>query len=103
MLHKTLIASLLGLALVGCGQQDPQAKVSAAMTDGVLLPAYISWQEADRQLAATAEAFCAGSTDLSAARQAFLGAQSAWAGLQPLLVGPLAEGNRAWQIQFWPD
>ncbi|ERI50300.1 hypothetical protein N878_26275, partial [Pseudomonas sp. EGD-AK9] len=38
-----------------------------------------------------------------AARQAFLGAQSAWAGLQPLLLGPLAEGNRAWQIQFWPD
>ncbi len=23
--------------------------------------------------------------------------------MQPLLIGPLAEGNRAWQIQFWPD
>ncbi len=23
--------------------------------------------------------------------------------MQPLLVGPLAEGNRAWQVQFWPD
>ena len=103
MLHKTLIASLLGLALVGCGQQDPKAKVSAALTDGVLLPAYNSWQEADRQLAVNAEAFCTGNADLSTARQAFLGAQSAWAGLQPLLVGPLAEGNRAWQIQFWPD
>ena len=95
MLHKTLIASLLGLALVGCGQQDPKAKVSAALTDGVLLPAYNSWQEADRQLAVNAEAFCTGNADLSTARQAFLGAQSAWAGLQPLLVGPLAEGNRA--------
>ncbi|MGG2396566.1 imelysin family protein [Pseudomonas sp. SH1-B] len=103
MLHKTLIASLLGLTLVGCGQQDPKAKVSAALTDGVLLPAYSSWQETDRQLAASAAAFCDGSADLTAARQAFLGAQSAWAGLQPLLVGPLAEGNRAWQIQFWPD
>lgn len=103
MLHKTLIASLLGLALVGCGQQDPAAKVSAALVDGVLLPAYSSWQEADRQLAASAAAFCAGDADLPDARQAFLGAQSAWAGLQPLLLGPLAEGNRAWQIQFWPD
>nr|WP_322939264.1 imelysin family protein [Pseudomonas sp. s4] len=103
MLHRTLIASLLGLALVGCGQQDPRAKVSAALADGVLLPAYASWQEADRQLAVNAEAFCAGNADLGTARQAFLGAQSAWAGLQPLLVGPLAEGNRAWQIQFWPD
>lgn len=103
MLHRTLIASLLGLALLGCGQQDPRAKVSAALADGVLLPAYASWQEADRQLAVNAEAFCAGNADLGTARQAFLGAQSAWAGLQPLLVGPLAEGNRAWQIQFWPD
>ena len=103
MLHRTLIASLLGLALVGCGQQDPRATVSAALADGVLLPAYTSWQESDRQLAVNAEAFCAGNADLSTARQAFLGAQSAWAGLQPLLVGPLAEGNRAWQIQFWPD
>lgn len=103
MLHRTLIASLLGLALLGCGQQDPRAKVSAALADGVLLPAYNSWQEADRQLAVNAEAFCTGNADVTAARQAFLGAQSAWAGLQPLLVGPLAEGNRAWQIQFWPD
>lgn len=103
MLHKTLIASLLGLALAGCGQQDPAAKVSAALTDGVLLPAYNSWQEADRQLALSTAAFCAAGADLPAARQAFLGAQSAWAGLQPLLLGPLAEGNRTWQIQFWPD
>ncbi|UZZ09740.1 imelysin [Ectopseudomonas mendocina] len=103
MLHRTLIASLLGLALVGCNQQDPRAKVSAALVDGVLLPAYSGWQEADRQLAGSTAAFCAGTADLPAARQAFLGAQNAWAGLQPLLVGPLAEGNRAWQIQFWPD
>lgn len=103
MTHKTLIASLLGLALVGCGQQDTTTKVTTALTDGVLLPGYNSWQEADRQLAANAAAFCAGTADLPAARQAFLGAQSAWAGLQPLLLGPLAEGNRTWQIQFWPD
>ncbi|KZX81315.1 imelysin, partial [Alcanivorax sp. HI0011] len=23
--------------------------------------------------------------------------------LQPLMVGPLSEGNRSWQVQFWPD
>ncbi|VXC73534.1 Periplasmic lipoprotein-like protein [Pseudomonas sp. 8Z] len=103
MLHKTLIASLLGLALVGCGQQDPTAKVTGALTDGVLLPAYTSWQEADRQLAERAAAFCNGSADLPAARQAFVTAMSAWSALQPLMIGPMAEGNRAWQVQFWPD
>ena len=103
MLHKSLIASLLGLALVGCGQQDPAAKVTGALADGVLLPAYTSWQQADRQLAERTAAFCAGTADLPAARQAFLSAISAWSALQPLMLGPLAEGNRAWQVQFWPD
>ncbi|MDQ4191573.1 imelysin family protein, partial [Pseudomonas aeruginosa] len=40
---------------------------------------------------------------LAKARDAFHAAQKAWAELQPLLIGPLAEGNRAWQVQFWPD
>ncbi|GIZ11285.1 imelysin family protein [Pseudomonas sp. NCCP-436] len=103
MLHRTLIASILGLILSGCAQEDPRARVSASLADSVLLPAYKTWQETDRQLAANATAFCAGNADLPAARQAFAAAQSAWSALQPLLLGPLAEGNRAWQIQFWPD
>jgi uncharacterized protein len=40
---------------------------------------------------------------LETARADFLHAQKAWAELQPLLIGPLAEGNRSWQVQFWPD
>ncbi|MES2821311.1 MAG: imelysin family protein [Pseudomonadota bacterium] len=99
----SLAVALATLALVACAPSDPQQRTSAALANGVLLPAYSAWSEADRQLADSAQAFCAGSQDLAPARQAFLGAQSAWAGLQPLLIGPLAEGNRAWQIQFWPD
>lgn len=103
MTRSPLTLALLGLALVACTPADPQQRVSAALADGVLLPAYSSWAEADRQLAASGQAFCGGTQELSEARQAFLAAQSAWAGLQPLLLGPLAEGNRAWQVQFWPD
>jgi len=108
MYRLRLLAALPGLALAGlllsaCAPQDPHTRVSAALAEGVLLPAYSAWAEADRQLAASGQAFCAGSEDLPAARQAFLSAQSTWAGLQPLLLGPLAEGNRAWQVQFWPD
>lgn len=103
MLRKPLIAALLGLALAGCDQSPPEARISAALADSVVLPAYRSWLLSNQQLASSAAAFCAGDSALPAARQAFLSAQSAWAGLQPLMVGPLAEGNRAWQVQFWPD
>ncbi|UTW06845.1 imelysin family protein [Pseudomonas benzenivorans] len=103
MIRSPLTLALLSLALSACSPSDPQQQVSRALVDGVLLPSYSSWTEADRQLAASAQAFCAGEQDLSAARQAFLTAQAAWAGLQPLQIGPLAEGNRAWQVQFWPD
>ncbi|SDH81374.1 hypothetical protein SAMN05216603_11464 [Pseudomonas benzenivorans] len=103
MIRSPFTLALLGLALGACTPADPQQRVSAALADGVLLPAYSSWAEADRQLAASGQAFCGGTQELGEARQVFLAAQSAWAGLQPLLLGPLAEGNRAWQVQFWPD
>lgn len=103
MIRSPLTIALLGLSLAACSPGDPQTTVSTALAEGVLLPAHSVWKEADTALARSAQAFCAGSEDLPAARQAFLTAQSAWASLQPLAVGPLAEGNRAWQVQFWPD
>jgi predicted lipoprotein len=101
-----LFTTLAALALGACSPpqgKDPQADTSAAIADQVILPTYTRWVEADRQLAISALAFCAGTADLATARADFLHAQKAWAALQPLLIGPLAEGNRAWSVQFWPD
>ena len=100
---KLLFTSLAALALGACSPQDPQAVTSAAIAKQVILPTYSRWVEADRQLAASALAYCEGKQSLETARTDFLHAQKAWAELQPLLVGPLAEGNRPWQVQFWPD
>lgn len=100
---KLLFTSLAALALGACTPSDPQAVTSAAIAKQVILPTYSHWVDADRQLAVSALAFCQGQADLDTARADFLHAQKAWARLQPLLIGPLAEGNRAWQIQFWPD
>ena len=69
----------------------------------MILPTYTRWVEADKQLAVSALAYCQGKESLDTARADFLHAQKAWAELQPLLIGPLAEGNRSWQVQFWPD
>jgi predicted lipoprotein len=100
---KLLLTSLAALALGACAPSDPQAVTSAAIASQVILPTYSRWVDADRQLAISALSYCQGKSDLETARADFLHAQKAWAELQPLLIGPLAEGNRAWQIQFWPD
>jgi uncharacterized protein len=100
---KLLFTGLAALALGACAPSDPQAVTSAAIAKQVILPTYSRWVDADRQLATSALAFCQGKSDLETARADFLKAQKAWAELQPLLIGPLAEGNRAWQVQFWPD
>ncbi|MFI8480016.1 imelysin family protein [Pseudomonas sp. NPDC078700] len=103
MYRSPLTLTLLSVLLSACTPSDPQQKVTAALADGVVLPAYSSWAEADQKLSASSQAFCSGKQDLPQAREAFVAAQSAWAGLQTILVGPMTEGNKAWQVQFWPD
>ncbi|MNZ23474.1 Imelysin [compost metagenome] len=103
MFRPRLLITSLAIALGACSPQDPQATTSAALAQQVILPAYSRWVDADRALAASALAYCQGKEDLTKARADFLAAQKAWSELQPLLVGPLAEGNRSWQVQFWPD
>lgn len=103
MIRSPLGLILLCLTLTACSPSDPQQQVSRALTDGVLLPIYSAWHEADRQLASSGQAFCVDQQNLAEARQAFASAQSVWAAMQPAILGPLAQGNLAWQIQFWPD
>lgn len=103
MFRPRLLLTSLAIALGACSPQDPQATTSAALAQQVILPAYGRWVDADRALAASSLAFCQGKEELAKARADFVAAQKAWAELQPLLIGPLAEGNRAWQIQFYPD
>lgn len=99
----TATATALALLLSACTPSDPFNETSQALANGVLLPAYSYWAEANQRMAASGKAFCADSQSLEETRQAYIEAQLAWAGLQPLLVGPMGEGNRAWQVQFWPD
>lgn len=101
--HRLLGSLALGLTLVACAPADPYQQVSASLAENLLLPAHRQWAESNQQLAASAQALCAGEQSLREARGHFLAAQQSWAALQPLLVGPMSEGNRSWQVQFWPD
>ena len=91
------------LTLTACTQEDPTLSVSHDLAKQVLVPSYSAWADADKALSQSATAFCEGHQSLTDAKDHFLHAQQRWAALQPILIGPLAEGNRAWQVQFWPD
>ena len=101
---KKLIYAVAGVSLLACSSSDdPYQQTSAALGEQVIYRAHQQWQASNQQLASSAESFCQGEQTLEQAQDGFLQAQHAWMALQPLLVGPLNEGNRAWQIQFWPD
>lgn len=104
MNHRFPVATaLLALLLAGCGSEDPHTRVSKALGESVLLPAYQGWADTNAQLERSAQAFCRGEQSLQQARADYLAAHHSWAALQPLMVGPLTENNLAWQVQFWPD
>lgn len=104
MMLKKIVYALAGVSLLACSNSDdPYQQTSAALGEQVIYRAHQQWQSSNQQLASSAQAFCQGEQDLAQTRDDFLQAQHAWAALQPLLIGPLNEGNRAWQVQFWPD
>ena len=103
MFRPRLLLTSLAIALGACSPQDPQAVTSAALAQQVILPTHSRWVEADQAPGQQRPGLLPGQGRPAKARDAFHAAQKAWAELQPLLIGPLAEGNRAWQVQFWPD
>ena len=103
-MFKKIVYALAGVSLLACSNSDdPYQQTSAALGEHVVYRAHQQWQSSNQQLANSAQAFCQGEQTLEEAQGSFLQAQHAWMALQPLLIGPLNEGNRAWQIQFWPD
>lgn len=97
------VTGLLASLLSACSPTDPVAETTAALAQNVLLPSYTQWLSSNQQLLSSAQAFCSGKQSLAEARQQFVSTQNAWASLQAMLLGPLSETNRLWQIQFWPD
>ncbi|MCG8395020.1 MAG: imelysin family protein [Pseudomonadales bacterium] len=89
------------LALSACS--NPREEVTTRLANQVLLPAHEQWLASNIALVKSSRAWCAGEQELADLKQTFHATQAAWSHLQPLMVGPLSEGNRSWQVQFWPD
>ena len=98
---RLLTVATTALLLTACGA--PQRDVITHLADNVLLPAHQQWADSNRALAEHAQHYCNDKIDLTDLRNAFSAARHQWAALQPQLVGPMSEGNRSWQVQFYPD
>ena len=97
-----LVSVAVSVLLTACS--NPRQEVTVRLANDVLLPAHQQWRDSNAALKDSADTYCAdpqASTD--GLKAAFYQAQSRWSYLQPLMVGPLSEGNRSWQVQFWPD
>ncbi|MGB2246898.1 MAG: imelysin family protein [Alcanivorax sediminis] len=99
-MRAVMILLLAGL-VSACSH--PRQEVTGQLTHQVLLPAHQQWHDSNAALLVATQGYCASELDLAALKQSFYRSLQGWAHLQPLMIGPLAEGNRSWQVQFWPD
>lgn len=102
-LHTVSLGGLLAALMAACTPSDPVTETTTTLANAVFVPAYSQWQDSVQRLQLTTQAFCTGKATLEETRQQFLLTQTSWASLQALLLGPLSDTNRLWQIQFWPD
>lgn len=108
-----LLSPLLVLARRAFGQANaatepgsaPLARVTANAIDGYILPAYQSLQAATGQLVSAIDGHCAtpeGETDPTV-RTAFEAVLVAWAKVDFLRFGPIAEQSRLERFSYFPD
>jgi len=101
MLMRAVMIALVAVLLSACS--NPREEVTEQLAHQVLLPAHQQWHDSNAALLVATQGYCADELDEPALKQGFYRVLQSWSYLQPLMVGPMAEGNRSWQVQFWPD
>ena len=110
--HRFIIVTALFVGLffiTSCSQ--PRQDVLIDLAQHTYLPAYKKWLNSNVALNDSTKQFCQihhdkpdqDAAEIGSLRNAFYAAQSQWSFMQPLLVGPMSEGNKSWQVQFYPD
>lgn len=77
----------------------------AATATGAIIPSYQAFGAAVDGLRGSLDALCQapeGAT-LQQAQERFAATATAWAGVQYVSFGPVAEHQRAFRIEYWPD
>lgn len=100
-----MIAVLLVLVAGPAAAASDHPALARAALAGYILPGFERLAGAMDDLAAAAEAACAGTGPIEAGpvTAAYGRAFDAWIGVEHLRFGPLDEGNAGFAIAFWPD
>lgn len=102
-LASSLAASPL-MAADASNADSPNADYREQWHSGILI-GYQDLATQSQDLANQVEAYCQTPSPkgLEQTRQAWLEAFLAWQQVRFVDFGPVEQGNRAWQFQFWPD
>lgn len=111
MLQKLLqkrFPAVIGITLLlAACMKSPEERVLHDTAHTVILPLYQQFAVQANTLKDSTRAFCAAGTKTTelfdTLHYAWLEAVKGWSAVQMLQMGPGAEDNRAWKIEFWPD
>ncbi len=94
-----------GTPIIPTATEADYARVVEQAVTRYMLPAYTSLNEATTELAASVADFCATPepAKVSAVRHAFQSTVAAWAGVDFLRFGPMAQDGRYERFAFFPD
>ncbi len=96
-------ALAMALLIAACSSRTPEQRFLQSLADGVILPGYQQLAAASETLMETAQAYCAGDTDLTALQQQWRRTMGAWQAVQAIQFGPVRDDSLGWELQFWPD
>jgi predicted lipoprotein len=103
-----LAAALCGLlalpAASNAANRPDHSKVNARVIETYVLPGFERLADASARLKKDLQSVCAGDAPaLADAKQAFEATALAWAGVEFLRFGPMAQIGRPERFNFWPD
>ena len=104
---RVIAASLLLLAPTPAFalEDADYAAAVAATAKHEIIPAYQAFGDAVQGLQGSLDALCRAPTEasLGQAQQHFAKTATAWAPVQYISFGPVAEHQRAFRVEYWPD
>lgn len=97
------------LSAVGCSPKNESSPVDQALSTTaheLILPWHQTFVRDTAELQQSLERFCqnpGNPGELEASKKSWRTAMLTWQTLRVINFGPVAEGNQAWRLQFWPD
>lgn len=107
MVRKTVSVAIALLSFGVCSAVQADIAYETAsrqIVEAHILPGYAAFAEAGRGLEDKTRAYCVdGSGGLADVKDALQEAMAAWQSVQHIRFGPIAEEDRHFRLEFWPD